>query len=102
MSTLKRIQELQEIQKTHSPHSSAWKQASRLLQPLFKEMARSQSLFFAYWGEGYSDQSIEVLNYNNLSRFTQEVQDWANNAHPGEMTNEFSGPCDQFIIGRLI
>ena len=37
---LDKIETLQEIQKTHYWKSSAWQQASELLQPLFKEMAR--------------------------------------------------------------
>ena len=36
---LSQITELQSIQKTHPPTSSAWMVASELLAPLFKEMA---------------------------------------------------------------
>lgn len=36
---LARIAELQQIQKTHSPKTPAWKSASELLQPCFAEMA---------------------------------------------------------------
>lgn len=37
---LKRIEELQQIQKTRNPTTPAWKNASELLQPCFAEMAR--------------------------------------------------------------
>ena len=37
------IAQLQEIQKTHQYNSSAWQQASEMLAPLFKEMARRTS-----------------------------------------------------------
>ena len=38
--TLSKIEELQSIQKTHPPTSSAWMQASEMLVPLFAEMAK--------------------------------------------------------------
>jgi hypothetical protein len=36
---LSQIEQLQAIQKTHPPISSAWMQASEMLEPLFAEMA---------------------------------------------------------------
>lgn len=39
---LARINALQQIQKTHSSKSPAWKRASELLAPCFTEMARRE------------------------------------------------------------
>lgn len=37
---MSKIKQLQAVQKTHKPTTSAWKVASELLAPLFKEAAK--------------------------------------------------------------
>lgn len=39
---LARIEELQQIQKTHPTTDAAWRTASELLQPCFAEMAKRE------------------------------------------------------------
>lgn len=60
--------------------------------------------FLMYWGRGYQPilrSSVSTLK-DMQGMYDKDVLEWAKKAEFHESTWEFSGPCDEFFIMRVL